>query len=237
MIYGGNRTQCRPGMTLFYHVMMGDSETGYGMGVGHTLLITEGAPEVLTALLDAGGDGADAVFDNGESLLFVTILGLPALDAGLADVPPSPRKALLLLEAGANPHRLIEREGRPTVRTVDLARRTPEFAGTRALAWMEHAEARRVEAEREGRAEPSPERIADEVADLVAAGRMPAKLEPPPGTRRACIRTGDRLSTLARDYLLNPRLFPEIMRVNGIEHGDKLRVGQCLWVPWPKPRS
>lgn len=52
MIYGGNPTECRPGMTLFYHVMMGDSETGYGMGVGHTLLITEGAPEVLTALPD-----------------------------------------------------------------------------------------------------------------------------------------------------------------------------------------
>ncbi len=39
-------------MVLFYHVMMGDRETGYGMGVGHTLLVTEGAPEVLTALPD-----------------------------------------------------------------------------------------------------------------------------------------------------------------------------------------
>ena len=52
MIYSGNPMQCRPGMTLFYHVMIGDSETGYGMGVGHTLLVTEGAPEVLTALPD-----------------------------------------------------------------------------------------------------------------------------------------------------------------------------------------
>jgi Xaa-Pro dipeptidase len=31
---------------------MGDAETGYAMGVGHTLLITDGAPEVLTALPD-----------------------------------------------------------------------------------------------------------------------------------------------------------------------------------------
>ena len=53
MIYAGNATICRPGMTLFYHVMAGDSDTGYGMGVGHTLLITEGSPEVLTALPDA----------------------------------------------------------------------------------------------------------------------------------------------------------------------------------------
>ena len=50
MIYPGNKTKCSPGMTLFYHVMIGDSDTGYGMGVGHTLLVTEGAPEVLTKL-------------------------------------------------------------------------------------------------------------------------------------------------------------------------------------------
>ena len=52
MIYSGNATVCEPGMTLFYHVMIGDSDTGYGMGVGHTLLVTEGAPEVLTGLPD-----------------------------------------------------------------------------------------------------------------------------------------------------------------------------------------
>ena len=52
MIYSGNATICEPGMTLFYHVMIGDSDTGYGMGVGHTLLVTEGAPEVLTGLPD-----------------------------------------------------------------------------------------------------------------------------------------------------------------------------------------
>ena len=32
MIYSGNATVCEPGMTLFYHVMIGDSDTGYGMG-------------------------------------------------------------------------------------------------------------------------------------------------------------------------------------------------------------
>ncbi len=52
MIYSGNPTRCEPGMTLFYHVMMGDADTGYAMGVGHTLLVTDGAPEVLTALPD-----------------------------------------------------------------------------------------------------------------------------------------------------------------------------------------
>lgn len=53
MIYAGNPLECAPGMTLFYHVMLGDAETGFGMGVGHTLLVTEGAPEVLTGLPDA----------------------------------------------------------------------------------------------------------------------------------------------------------------------------------------
>lgn len=52
MIYSGNPTLCQPGMILFYHVMIGDSDTGYAMGVGHTLLVTDGAPEVLTALPD-----------------------------------------------------------------------------------------------------------------------------------------------------------------------------------------
>ena len=50
MIYSGNPTVCEPGMTLFYHVMIGDADTGFGMGVGHTLLVTEDAPEVLTKL-------------------------------------------------------------------------------------------------------------------------------------------------------------------------------------------
>ena len=50
MIYPDNPTVCEPGMTLFYHVMIGDSDTGFAMGVGHTLLVTEDAPEVLTGL-------------------------------------------------------------------------------------------------------------------------------------------------------------------------------------------
>ncbi|MEM9220929.1 MAG: Xaa-Pro peptidase family protein [Pseudomonadota bacterium] len=52
MIYAGAKQPCEPGMTLFYHVMIGDSDSGYGMGVGHTLLVTDDAPEVLTALPD-----------------------------------------------------------------------------------------------------------------------------------------------------------------------------------------
>ncbi len=52
MIYAGNATRCVAGMTLFYHVMIGDSDTGLAMGVGHTLQITDGAPEVLTRLPD-----------------------------------------------------------------------------------------------------------------------------------------------------------------------------------------
>jgi Xaa-Pro dipeptidase len=52
MIYSGNKTVCAPGMTLFYHVMSGDADTGLAMGVGHTLLVTDGAPEILAALPD-----------------------------------------------------------------------------------------------------------------------------------------------------------------------------------------
>ena len=52
MIYAGNPTVCAPGMVLFFHVMLGDSDTGYAAGVGHTVLVTEGAPELLTGLPD-----------------------------------------------------------------------------------------------------------------------------------------------------------------------------------------
>lgn len=52
MIYAGNATVCEPGMTLFYHVMNGVADSGLAMGVGHTLLVTEGAPELLTDLPD-----------------------------------------------------------------------------------------------------------------------------------------------------------------------------------------
>jgi Xaa-Pro dipeptidase len=52
MIYAGNPTRCEPGMTLFFHVMLGDSDTGYAMGVGHTVLVTDDRPEALTGLPD-----------------------------------------------------------------------------------------------------------------------------------------------------------------------------------------
>jgi Xaa-Pro dipeptidase len=50
MIYAGNPTVCRPGMVLFFHVMLGDSDTGYAAGVGHTVLVTDAAPDLLTGL-------------------------------------------------------------------------------------------------------------------------------------------------------------------------------------------
>ncbi|GGB20646.1 M24 family metallopeptidase [Allosediminivita pacifica] len=52
MIYPGASLVCEPGMTLFYHVMNGDGDSGLAMGVGHTLVVTEGAPEVITGLPD-----------------------------------------------------------------------------------------------------------------------------------------------------------------------------------------
>ena len=53
MIYPGAALPCEPGMTLFYHVMITDTDTGFAMGVGHTLVVTEDAPEVLNPLPDA----------------------------------------------------------------------------------------------------------------------------------------------------------------------------------------
>ncbi len=53
MIYPGAALPCEPGMILFYHVMIADADTGLAMGVGHTLRVTEGTPEVLNPLPDA----------------------------------------------------------------------------------------------------------------------------------------------------------------------------------------
>ncbi|MCY4452433.1 MAG: Xaa-Pro peptidase family protein [Immundisolibacterales bacterium] len=53
MIYPGAALECAPGMTLFYHVMITDTDTGLAMGVGHTLLVTGDAPEILNPLPDA----------------------------------------------------------------------------------------------------------------------------------------------------------------------------------------
>jgi Xaa-Pro dipeptidase len=50
MIHATNTTPLAPGMTLFPHVMLGDMAAGIGAGCGYTILITEGAPEVLSRL-------------------------------------------------------------------------------------------------------------------------------------------------------------------------------------------
>jgi Xaa-Pro dipeptidase len=47
MIYADNPLELRPGMVFFPHVMLGDADSGLAMGVGQTVLVTEGAPEVL----------------------------------------------------------------------------------------------------------------------------------------------------------------------------------------------
>ena len=53
MIYPNAALRCEAGMTLFYHVMITDTDTGLAMGVGHTLLITDNAPEILNPLPEA----------------------------------------------------------------------------------------------------------------------------------------------------------------------------------------
>jgi len=47
MIYADNPLELRPGMVFFPHVMLGDADTGLAMGVGQTVLVTDGAPEIL----------------------------------------------------------------------------------------------------------------------------------------------------------------------------------------------
>ena len=50
MIYSGNPLLCEPGMVLFLHAMLANTETGYAMSFGHTLLITKKGREVLSGL-------------------------------------------------------------------------------------------------------------------------------------------------------------------------------------------
>jgi Xaa-Pro dipeptidase len=50
MIYSGNPLEMRPGMVFFVHIMIPDRRTGLMAGVGQTFAITEGAPEVFSAL-------------------------------------------------------------------------------------------------------------------------------------------------------------------------------------------
>lgn len=50
MIYAGNPLELRPGMVFFPHVMLGDTRSGLAMGLGETVVVTDGAPEVLSGL-------------------------------------------------------------------------------------------------------------------------------------------------------------------------------------------
>ena len=48
MLYSGNRTPARPGMVLFLHAMLPDTERGLAMSAGYTILITDTGCEVLS---------------------------------------------------------------------------------------------------------------------------------------------------------------------------------------------
>ncbi len=50
MLYAGNPLPAAPGMLLFLHAIIGDAQSGLAVGLGHSLLVTEGAPEVLNRL-------------------------------------------------------------------------------------------------------------------------------------------------------------------------------------------
>ena len=50
MIYSGNPLELRPGMVFFPHVMLGDTRNGMALGLGETVVVTDGTPEVLSAL-------------------------------------------------------------------------------------------------------------------------------------------------------------------------------------------
>lgn len=48
MFYAGNTQEILPNMTLFVHMIIMDSDTGFAMTLGQTYLTTEGAPESLS---------------------------------------------------------------------------------------------------------------------------------------------------------------------------------------------
>ncbi len=50
MIYSGNPLIMAPGMVFFVHIMVPDSTSGVAAGLGRTFVITEGAPENLSAI-------------------------------------------------------------------------------------------------------------------------------------------------------------------------------------------
>ncbi len=55
MLYAGNPVELAPGMTVFCHMIIADSDSGLAMTLGRTHLVTEGQPECLSrSPLDPG---------------------------------------------------------------------------------------------------------------------------------------------------------------------------------------
>lgn len=50
MLYLGNPMLAAPGMVLFLHAILVDAEAELAMSLGHTIVVTDGAPEVLSRL-------------------------------------------------------------------------------------------------------------------------------------------------------------------------------------------
>ena len=50
MVYAGNPVELRPDMVVFLHMILLDSDSGLAMCLGETFVVTEGAPERLSAL-------------------------------------------------------------------------------------------------------------------------------------------------------------------------------------------
>ena len=50
MIYSGNPLPLAPGMVFFVHIMVPDSVSGTAAGLGRSFVVTEGAPELLSAI-------------------------------------------------------------------------------------------------------------------------------------------------------------------------------------------
>ncbi len=50
MLYSGNPLEMTPGMVLFLHAILIDAEKNLAISLGHTLIVTDGAAEVLSAL-------------------------------------------------------------------------------------------------------------------------------------------------------------------------------------------
>ncbi len=50
MLYSGNPMLCQPGMVLFMHAILLDATTNLAMSLGHTVVIHEDGPEILSKL-------------------------------------------------------------------------------------------------------------------------------------------------------------------------------------------